>query len=59
MQIKVIVEQGFDKIYRSILDEYKIGSGDVPPDLAIQLDAIQDSFVKLVEAWVRWHGKEV
>ncbi len=31
MQIKVIVEQGFDKIYRSILDEYKIGSGDVPP----------------------------
>ncbi len=54
-----LVQQGFDEVYRSILDKYKIESGDVPPDLAIQFDAIQRSFVKLAEAWVRWHGKEI
>jgi len=43
-----------EEFYRSVLQEFDIESGDIPPGHAQKLEEVEDEMVDVLTDWVSW-----
>jgi len=47
-----IVDVGIDEIFKNVIDNFGIESGDISPMQKVELDRIRDQLVEMVENWI-------
>jgi len=53
-KIRSMWEDEKEEFYERILDEFDIGSGDIPPNHAQRLDEAEEDMVEVLADWISW-----
>jgi len=51
-KIRSMWEEEKEEFYRSVLDEFDIESGDIPPNHAQRLDEAEEDMVEVLTDWI-------
>ena len=53
-KIRSMWEDEKEEFYGKVLDEFDIGSGDIPPNHAQKLDEMEEEMLQVLTDWVSW-----
>jgi len=53
-KIRSMWENEKEGFYGKVLDEFNIGSGDIPPNHAQRLDEAEEDMVEVLTDWIAW-----